>query len=314
MRRKALLLALCATSACSFTGCTSWSSSSKSGSGFNVLQPSTWFEEEYQTPASVAVIWSPDILTVSGQPPMRGFGGRVFFYNNEMTAVPVEGDLTIHGFIGQETEHVSSAEKKFTFKAEQLVNHFSPGELGASYSIWVPWDKAGGERQNITLVATFKSKDGQVVQGASAKLALPGKSPDSSETLPAQSPMQTISYTQSVTPSNVPYRKPTTRTTTINVPRDSGLSQRRRSFSLSGRKTNEPQSIQVGSQPGEKKASSISVGGGSSTETLPPPAGDLKVQGLSQPPALPATNLPANSTLAGEASSDVVPASYRQAK
>lgn len=314
MRRKALLLALCATSACSFTGCASWSSSDKSNSGFNVLQPSTWFEQEYQTPASVAVIWSPDILTVSGQPPMRGFGGRVFFYNNEMTAVPVEGDLTIHGFFGEEEEHAGPADKKFTFKAEQLVNHFSPGELGASYSIWVPWDKAGGERESITLVATFKSKDGHVVQGASAKLALPGKTPGSSETLPAKSPMQTISYKRSITPGNVPYRKPTTRTTTIDVPRDSGLSQRTRGFTLGGRKSNDPQSIQVGSQAAGAKASAISVGGGSSAAAPAAPTEGLKVQGLSKPPALPAANLPANGTLAEERPTDVVPASYQSGK
>ncbi|MFM8325640.1 MAG: hypothetical protein ACKN9U_12325, partial [Pirellulaceae bacterium] len=46
-------------------------------------------EKEYQMPRSMAVIWSPDVFVAPGATPSRGFGGRIYFYNEKSHAVPV---------------------------------------------------------------------------------------------------------------------------------------------------------------------------------------------------------------------------------
>ncbi len=324
MRRKTALLTLClAGSSFGLAGCSSLGpKTSAKSSEVKIWSPSTWFEDEYQTPTSLAVIWSPDVLTVAGQPSMRGFGGRVFFYNEKMQAVPVEGDLTIHGFDGDRLKvdpQSNVADKKFPFASEQLVDHFSPSDLGASYSIWVPWDPAGGPRKEVSLVATFKSKDGKIVQGAPAKLSLMGKSPEGAEqaSTSLKTPMQTVSYRYSQTPSNVPHRPNSMRTTTISLPSDSTIS-RRRKFTLGGSSTDQPQSVGLGggSQPAssQPRATSITVGGGHRprvTEEATGPAAQpvqkpaLEVQGLGQPPV----QMPSG-PIAGTRQNLIIPASY----
>ncbi|MEO8271942.1 MAG: hypothetical protein ABI557_19620 [Aureliella sp.] len=190
------------------------------------------WKKEYQKPSSLSVIWSPDVLTLTGKPPTRGFGGRVFFYNDRTQAVPVEGDLIVHGYRGDpmlgESEQVQ-ADKTFRFTAEQLIGHFSPTDLGASYSVWIPWDAADGLRQEITLIPTFKGLDGQIVQGAPAKLFLPGRSIDSAAKHESsnKSPdygfeTQTVSYERRSVPTNttgsLPRMERKSEPTTIELP------------------------------------------------------------------------------------------------
>lgn len=189
------------------------------------------WKKEYQTPGSMAVIWSPDILTVAGKPPTRGFGGRIFFYNDKHEAIPVEGDVIVHGFRGEESPAAQEeADKTFAFTAEQLTSHYSPSQLGASYSIWIPWDAAGGVRDQVTLIPTFKSKEGRLVQGAAAKVILPGKEGNEYAAGRRKLPTQAVSYRQSTTPTNPGFELPkvskeSMRTTTIDVPNGASLSR-----------------------------------------------------------------------------------------
>ncbi len=200
--------------------------------------PAHWFDKEYQTPQSIAVIWSPEVLTVPGQPTTRGFGGRIYFYNAKSQAIPVDGDLIVYAYRTTDEHRKDAdlkvaADKKFVFAAEQLTRHFSPSQLGASYSIWVPWGDSDGFREEITLIPTFKSKDGGILQGAPAKVFLPGKPRDGEETLPL--PSQQVSYRQStipaydvapISPQSDPARSGI-ETTTIPIPLDSTLSRPR---------------------------------------------------------------------------------------
>ena len=143
MKRLFVLLLICVASS---TGCSSWSSANKTtNSSFAWNSPSTWFKKEYQQPSSLAAIWSPDVLVVQNQGSQRGFGGRIYFYNEKSQAIPVDGDLIVHGYeaIGDAEQRAaagnkSRADKVFTFGGEDLATHFSPSQLGASYSIWVP--------------------------------------------------------------------------------------------------------------------------------------------------------------------------------
>lgn len=128
----------------------------------------------YPNPVKMAATWAPDTLLQSGRTPTRGFGGRLFFYDEKLRAVPVEGDLTVHGFV--ENPDGSTGEvKRYHFTAEQFTRHFSQSDLGASYSVWIPWDAVGGDQTKISLVPSFRTSSGKLVQGETALVGLPGK-------------------------------------------------------------------------------------------------------------------------------------------
>ncbi|MGB7346769.1 MAG: hypothetical protein WBD20_21285 [Pirellulaceae bacterium] len=128
----------------------------------------------YPNPVKIAATWTPDTLVQSGRVPTRGFGGRIFFYDEKSRPVPVEGTLIVHGF-DEEIEDPQKSVKRFEFTPEQFTKHFSKTDLGASYSVWIPWDAMGGDRKRISLVASFKTAEGKAVQGVPAMVLLPGK-------------------------------------------------------------------------------------------------------------------------------------------
>src|SRR5690349_19674791 len=83
----ALLLVCVCTLA---SGCTS----------FHFKKPkSLWplgVEKGPQQPASMAAIWSDTELYLPNQPPTRGFGGRIYFYDKRNDSIPVEGQLIVY--------------------------------------------------------------------------------------------------------------------------------------------------------------------------------------------------------------------------
>lgn len=130
--------------------------------------------EPYPNPVKIAATWTPDSLVQSGRTPTRGFGGRIFFYDEKSRPVPVDGTLIVHGF-DDVTQSPEKRVKRFEFTPEQFTRHFSQTDLGASYSVWIPWDAVGGEQRRISLVASFKTAEGKMVQGLPATLVLPGR-------------------------------------------------------------------------------------------------------------------------------------------
>ncbi|MEM6689131.1 MAG: hypothetical protein AAF664_06865, partial [Planctomycetota bacterium] len=139
-------------------------------------------EEPYPFPTKIAATWTPDTLVQTGRTPTRGFGGRVFFYDEKSRVVPVEGRLVIHGYDDTDGKDPSKSTKRFEFTPEQLTRHFGQTDLGASYSVWIPWDALGGEQRRISLVASFRTDDGHLVQGVPAVVMLPGPGSHSGET------------------------------------------------------------------------------------------------------------------------------------
>ena len=145
--------------------------------------------EPYPNPVKLAVTWTPDTIIQTGRTPTRGFGGRVFFYDDKSRSVPVEGTLIVHGFDDSGAPGPANS-KRFEFTPEQFTRHFSQSDLGASYSIWIPWDAIGGQQKRISLVTSFKSTAGNPIQGIPATMMLPGIKPKASEAdeLARQSP------------------------------------------------------------------------------------------------------------------------------
>ena len=180
------------------------------------------WKKEYQIPEKMVTIWSHDILASSHAAPTRGFGGRVYFYNGKSQPIPVEGELIVHGFEekpGMLREYTTQSDKRFRFTPEQFTQHYSESDLGASYSVWIPWDGVDGLRKEITLIPTFKTASGQIVQGSASKLVLPGKE------LPGMGPaptnVQTVSFQQT---SSAPTIQPAAQDPPSIRANESGLS------------------------------------------------------------------------------------------
>ena len=132
--------------------------------------------EQYGEPLRMAAVWTPDILSTAGVAPTRGFGGRLFFYNNKNQAVPVQGELVVYGYDDTDPHQPKrrAADKRFGFNAEKFETHFSQSEFGASYSVWVPWDHDLDNRRKITLIPVFVTKDGRTIQASEGKAILAG--------------------------------------------------------------------------------------------------------------------------------------------
>jgi hypothetical protein len=120
-----------------------------------------------ETPARFATTWTEATLTRAGQPPQRGFGGRLLFYQKEAAEpVRVEGQLVIYAFDETNGDPLTAEPtRRYVFPADQLALYESESTLGPSYSVWVPWDNAGGSETKVSLIARFEPKEGGVVVG-----------------------------------------------------------------------------------------------------------------------------------------------------
>lgn len=171
--RFATLLLLVACLAAS-TGCKQW----------NLTRSWTWLpgsEDPPEVPVKVVAVWTNGQLQQDNGTSLRGFGARLMFYNKEDKPVRVEGKLVVYAFDEQKPEGKSSqADRRYVFTAEQLAEHYSKTQLGHSYSIFVPWDKAGAPAQQVSLIVRFNPLGGPAVVGSQAKLSLPGQPLDTS--------------------------------------------------------------------------------------------------------------------------------------
>ncbi|MEZ6073781.1 MAG: hypothetical protein R3C10_26760 [Pirellulales bacterium] len=140
-----------------------------------------------QDPGSIVVIWTDTVLNTVGQVPVRGFGGRVMFFDHPGgEQVAVSGNLTIYAYDESDEGAVTNIpDRKFVFTPEQLKKLYGKTDLGHSYSVWIPWDEVGGERKKISLLARFESDTGAISISEMSRHLLPGTAPvvDSSATV-----------------------------------------------------------------------------------------------------------------------------------
>jgi hypothetical protein len=127
-------------------------------------------------PVRIVAIWSDAVYSQAGHAPVRGFGGRLYFYNERHEAVPVDGQLIVYGFDDSTPENPNKTpSRKFVFTDEQLATRHSVTDLGDSYSIWLPWDEVTGFQTMISLLPVFASNQGATVVGPQTVNVLPGK-------------------------------------------------------------------------------------------------------------------------------------------
>jgi len=195
MRLNQTFLALAIAGLLATTGCQSFKAPewTKAWSGDD--KPKV-VESKYAKPTRLVVIWSPAVLNNVGAKPTRGFGGRIYFYDARNNAVPVEGQLVVYGY--DNTKQIGDSktpDRKYAFTPEQFTQHFSPTELGASYSVWIPWDDVGNDQVEISLVPIFTATSGQLVVGEASKSLLPGPR---TESAPLEYNQQTLSVADMV--------------------------------------------------------------------------------------------------------------------
>lgn len=134
------------------------------------------WEEKPQVPEKLVAFWTDTILYQPNQPPIRGFGGRLMFYGpNSSKPIKVSGELVVYAF-DEEGRGPSDVkpDRKYVFPRDQFARHYSDSKLGHSYSVWIPWDEAGGPQKEISLIARFVPDEGPVLVGEQARQVLPG--------------------------------------------------------------------------------------------------------------------------------------------
>ena len=175
-RRQSLhLTALLAIACLVFAGCQTGSVHWSKADTFAGKKTKKETEPKFGSPERMVVIWKDSVFEHPTNGPARGFGGRVFFYDQGETPIRVDGELTIYGFNDSSGQNATEADKKFVFEKSMLQEHYSNTGLGPSYSVWVPWDKVGGENLSISLIPVFRDDAGKIVRGGQTVNVLPGR-------------------------------------------------------------------------------------------------------------------------------------------
>ncbi|MCA9170035.1 MAG: hypothetical protein KDB23_20305, partial [Planctomycetales bacterium] len=153
----------------SLTGCTSWHA------------PNLWHRQQATeaVPHRIVPMWSDTVMYQPGKPGVRGFGARVYFYEEEgANPIRVDGTLTVYAFDANKMSRMPMPEKKFIFTADQLEQHYSKTSIGHSYSLWIPWDEVGGPSRQLSLVTRFEGTHGGTTVSEPARKLLPGLNAD----------------------------------------------------------------------------------------------------------------------------------------
>jgi len=172
--------------------------------------PSVWpwkkENEPKPLPDRILAVWSDSVLHQKGLPGVRGFGGRIYFYQKENTdPIEIDGSLAVYVFDADDTSPATQQPlRKFVFTPDQFASHMSKTSIGPSYSVWLPWSEVGGPQLRLSLIARFEGRDGgSTVSDPTIKL-LPGiskedalaKSKVKKSTLKPDSAVQQASYVE----------------------------------------------------------------------------------------------------------------------
>ena len=166
-----ILLALLLSVGSLFTGCQTISE--------NKLFKKEDEERVFETPSKIVAIWTNSVFSDTGEKPVRGLGGRLYFYDKNHQPIQVDGKLSV--FLYDDTNagdrKKQEASKTVHFTPEEVATKFTPSDFGASYSFWVPWDQVGGKKTQLAVIPVFTARTGEMIVGDQARHLLPGKDP-----------------------------------------------------------------------------------------------------------------------------------------
>ena len=176
-------------------------------SQFNMSRRIPWRADTSDDPRQankILATWTDAVSRNPNRSPQRGFGGRLMFFEaGSDKPVKVTGDLVVYAF-DEEGRHPSNTkpDRKFVFPAEAFEQHYSKSKIGHSYSVWLPWDEAGGARKEISLIARLVPKEGSPVVSPQSKIVLPGSTSPSRDqyTAPANQNRRIVAGQEGVQP------------------------------------------------------------------------------------------------------------------
>ena len=238
--------------------------------------PSVWpwkkEDEPKPLPDRILAVWSDSVLHQKGLPGVRGFGGRVYFYQKDNTdPIEVDGSLAVYVFDADDTSPATQQPlRKFVFTPDQFASHMSKTSIGPSYSVWLPWSEVGGPQMRLSLIARFEGRDGgSTVSDPTIKL-LPGiskedalaKSKAKTSTSKSDSAVQQASYVEGGSADEQPPADPaiSTGSKTFSSPKQRGKGKDVKTIDL-------PPSFQRHIRP---NTSNNGVGAVNSTESISP--------------------------------------------
>ena len=125
---------------------------------------------------SIVAAWEPAVS--NGENAQRGFGGRVYFYDQEMRPVKIKGMVIVYAF---EEDGRAPGDARpnegIVFDSKTLSGVYKKSMLGHSYNLWVPLDSEGpdGPAKKVSLIVRFIPEKGASVVGSQATVRLPGR-------------------------------------------------------------------------------------------------------------------------------------------
>lgn len=146
-------------------------------------------EPEIQTPHQMIPLWTDTVLHQSGKKSLRGCGGRFMFYTGDSKeGIRVDGAVTVYVWDDSRSSQQRKPDRKYIFPAEDIQKHYSMSRVGHSYSFWIPWDDAGSDRAELSIVTRFIGRDGTDITTPASKVILPGpiSMPDARKMTPDQ--------------------------------------------------------------------------------------------------------------------------------
>jgi hypothetical protein len=157
----------------------------------------TWSQEEKPVvPERILAIWTDTVLRQPNQPGVRGFGGRVFFYDKEQNdPIEVDGKLVVFVFDADDQDPENQKPlRKYVIDADDFAKHMSKTSIGPAYSVWLPWGDVKGPTKKLSIIARYEGRKGGTTLSDPTMKLLPGvetrnlKTPDSQQGSPSDKP------------------------------------------------------------------------------------------------------------------------------
>ncbi len=118
--------------------------------------------------------------------PRRGFGGRVYFYDQDARRpVKIDGNVVVYAY----DESVckpgdGEPTRRYLFEKDDVKAAYVKSKLGHSYNFFVPWDEdtQNGESKKVSLIVRFVPEKGASIMTQQIAVFMPGK-PNQNETM-----------------------------------------------------------------------------------------------------------------------------------
>lgn len=158
----------------------------------------SWTEEEKPVvPERILAIWTDTVLRQPNQPGIRGFGGRVFFYDKEQNdPIEVDGKLVVFVFDADDQDPENQKPlRKYIIEADDFAKHMSKTSIGSAYSVWLPWGDVKGPTKKLSIIARYEGRQGGTTLSDPTMKLLPGveartpKSATPQESSPSDKPL-----------------------------------------------------------------------------------------------------------------------------